>query len=68
MNSNTKLIFQKNSRRALVSFKWILFSIIVGLVVGFIGTFFSFGLSFVTVLRNQNGWLILLLPIAVFPS
>lgn len=63
MNSNTKLIFQKNSRRALVSFKWILFSIIVGLVVGFIGTFFSFGLSFVTVLRNQNGWLILLLPI-----
>lgn len=46
-----------------ISAKWIVFSLIVGLVVGLVGTAFHYSLSFVTGLRAGYPWLIFLLPI-----
>lgn len=45
------------------SAKWIIFAIISGIVVGGIGTAFSFCMSAVTHTRAQNPWIIWLLPI-----
>ena len=47
-----------NLQRLLTSIKWIIFSIIVGLIVGLCGTAFFIGLSFVTIVRGQNPELI----------
>lgn len=47
-----------------VCFKWILFSIVIGLVLGLIASGFAYALSYVTDLRLENGWLIYLLPVA----
>ncbi len=52
-----------NIQRGIVSVKWVIFAIIAGGLVGLCGTLFYFGLSFVTVLRTQNPWLIILLPV-----
>ncbi|MEE1009506.1 MAG: chloride channel protein [Agathobacter sp.] len=52
-----------NLQRLLTSIKWIIFSIIVGLIVGLCGTAFFIGLSFVTIVRGQNPELIYFLPI-----
>lgn len=62
MNDVIKHKIEHNLRRAATSVKWVIFSILVGLVVGLCGTAFHFGLSFVTVIREQNFWLIFLLP------
>ena len=50
-------------RRIQTSFKWVLFSIISGLIVGGIGTLFYFGMYVVTLMREKNPWLIFLLPV-----
>ncbi len=47
----------------LTSVKWVVFSILVGIVVGLCGTAFSVGLAKVTSLRLQHPWLIYLLPL-----
>lgn len=63
MNSILKEKIKHNIKRSLRTIKWIIFAIIVGVLVGLCGTLFYFGLSFVTLLREQNTWLIFLLPI-----
>ena len=63
MNDVIRHKIKHNAHRALVSLKWILFAIIVGIIVGLCGTAFYFALSLVTVLRTQNSWLIFLLPL-----
>lgn len=63
MNEVVKHKLKHNAHRALVSLKWIVFAIIVGIIVGLCGTTFYFALSLVTVLRVQNSWLIFLLPV-----
>lgn len=63
MNDVVKHKIHHNLHRLVVSCKWVIFSILVGLIVGFIGTVFFLGLSFVTIIRTQNPWLIYLLPI-----
>ena len=63
MNDVVKHKIHHNLHRFVVSCKWVIFSILVGLIVGFIGTVFFLGLSFVTIIRTQNPWLIYLLPI-----
>lgn len=63
MNDVIKHKIKHNAHRALVSIKWIIFAIIVGVIVGLCGTAFYFALSLVTVLRTQNTWLIFLLPL-----
>lgn len=52
-----------NLTRLKRSIKWIIFSIISGLVVGSAGTLFYFGMAIATLLREKNNWLIFLLPI-----
>ena len=52
------------SLQQLKSFaKWIVFSILAGVVVGSIGTLFYFCLSWVTKLRGNNPWIVWFLPI-----
>ena len=63
MNDVIRHKIKHNAHRALVSLKWIIFAIIVGVLVGLCGTAFYFALSLVTVLRTQNTWLIFLLPL-----
>lgn len=63
MNDVIRHKIKHNAHRALVSLKWIIFAIIVGIIVGLCGTAFYFALSLVTVLRTQNTWLIFLLPL-----
>lgn len=46
------------------STKWIAFAIISGIVVGGVGTVFSFGMSIVTQTRAKYPWLIWLLPVS----
>lgn len=63
MNEVIKHKIKHNTHRVIVSIKWVVFSIIVGILVGLCGTGFYFSLSFVTGLRETHPWLILLLPI-----
>lgn len=52
-----------NLTRLKTSIKWVIFSILAGVVVGSVGTLFYFGMTLVTLLREKNPWLIFLLPI-----
>lgn len=52
-----------NFERVLRSLKWVVFSILSGIIVGSVGTLFYFGMSLVTLMRTKNPWLIFLLPI-----
>ena len=60
MNDVIKHKIKHNAHRALVSVKWVIFAILVGGIVGLCGTAFYFCLTFVTVLRGQNPWLLYL--------
>ena len=69
MNDVIKHKIKHNAHRALVSVKWVIFAILVGGIVGLCGTAFYFCLTFVTVLRGQNPWLLYLLPVGgLIPS
>lgn len=45
------------------SLKWIVFSILSGVVIGSVGTLFYFCMTVVTLVRTKNPWVIWLLPI-----
>lgn len=62
MNDVIKHKITHNLNRLLTAGKWVVFSIIVGIVVGLFGTAFYFGLDIVTRCRNAHQWLIFLLP------
>jgi H+/Cl- antiporter ClcA len=66
MNEVIKHKIKHNLHRGVVSVKWVVFAILVGLVVGLCGTAFYYGMTLVTVLRAQNPWLIFLLPVGGF--
>ena len=67
MNETTRqLIVHKvkhNTKRLITSIKWVIFSIVVGIVAGSCGTAFYFALSVVTDFRMKYHWLIYFLPI-----
>lgn len=53
----------KNSGTSIVIFlKWSLIAVIIGLLVGFVGIAFHHLLEYATEVREENSWLILLLP------
>lgn len=52
-----------NLERIKTSIKWVIFSILSGIVVGAVGTLFYLCMSVVTLMRAKNPWLIWLLPI-----
>lgn len=62
MNDVMKHKIMHNVHRGVVSIKWVVFAILVGIVVGLCGTAFYFGMSLVTVVRTQHQWLIYFLP------
>lgn len=62
MNERFKHKLHHNLQRGRTAIKWIIFSIISGIVVGAVGTLFYFCMSYVTTLRGDHPWLIWLLP------
>ena len=63
MNDVIKHKINHNLHRGVVSIKWVVFSLIVGTIVGLCGTAFYYGMTLVTLVRVQNPRLIFLLPI-----
>ena len=53
-----------NLQRTITSIKWVIFSMLVGLIVGLCGTAFYKGLYIVTQTAIEHPWLIFLLPFA----
>ena len=53
-----------NLQRTITSIKWVIFSMLVGLIVGLCGTAYYKGQYFVTQTRIEHPWLIFLLPFA----
>lgn len=50
-------------KHILTSVKWVVFSILAGIVIGSVGTAFYFCMALVTLIRSKNPWIIWLLPI-----
>ena len=63
LNENQTYTIRHNFHRMISAVKWVVFSIISGLVVGTAGTLFSFLMTFVTNARLNHPWLLFLLPI-----
>lgn len=63
LNENQVDTIRHNFQRMISAVKWVISSIISGLVIGAVGTLFSFLLAFVTNLRLSHPWLVYLLPI-----
>lgn len=62
---NKQILFHKLRRLAndgLISARFVLLSILIGLTAGACSTLFTLSLSFSTIIREQNSWLIWLLP------
>ena len=47
----------------LAFFKWLALAVVTGLVGGAVGTLFHVSVEYVTGLRKDNPWIILLLPV-----
>lgn len=52
-----------NLNRIKTSVKWVIFSIISGVVIGSAGTLFYFAMEVVTLIRTKNSWMVFLLPV-----
>lgn len=63
MNDVVRHKIKHNLNRTKTAIKWVVFSIISGIVVGTTGTIFYFSMSFVTGLRSDYPWLVLFLPV-----
>lgn len=63
MNDVLRHKVKHNLHRIKMSAKWVVFSIISGIVVGTTGTLFYFSMSFVTKLRGDYPWILYFLPI-----
>lgn len=63
MDAYIKHKIDHNLRRIGTSVKWVIFSILSGILVGLIGTGFYFGMEFVTGTRLSYPWLIFFLPL-----
>lgn len=62
MNDFIKHKIKHNTQRFLASVKWIIFSILSGLIIGSIGSVFYLCIQLVTGFRLDNPWIIYLLP------
>ncbi|NLH01118.1 MAG: chloride channel protein [Clostridiales bacterium] len=58
-----KTLLLEHIRQPKTFIKWLILSLITGLIVGGVSTGFYYALSYVTALRISNDWLIFLLPI-----
>ena len=62
MPGSLKQTLQKYGLQLKTSIRWILFAILSGVIIGFVGTAFYYGMQSVTDLRHLHPWLIFLLP------
>ncbi len=63
LNKEQKRSIQHNFHRMISAVRWVVFSIISGLLIGAVGTLFHLSMSFVTGMRLEHPWLICLLPV-----
>ena len=63
MNDVIKHKIKHNTQRFITSMKWIVFSILSGLIIGSIGSAFYGCIKMVTELRMEHLWLLYLLPL-----
>lgn len=63
ISDNLKSTLKKAKQYFMAFLRWFILAVIVGLLCGVIGAFFAKSVSFVTHLREQNSWLIYLLPL-----
>lgn len=63
MNKRLKHKIHHNSQRFAASIKWIVFSILSGLIIGTIGSAFYHCIGIVTDMRKEIPWLLYLLPL-----
>lgn len=57
-------IAKEEGHQLLTFVKWLVFSLITGIIVGGVGAAFSISMTYVTNLRKENSWLVFLLPAA----
>lgn len=62
MPESIKQTFEKYMKQIGMSLRWILFAVLSGIVIGFVGTAFYYGMQAVTGIRMAHPWLIFLLP------
>ena len=62
LNAEQKRIIQHNFHRMISALKWVVFSILSGILIGSVGTLFYLAMSYVTNARLNHPWLICLLP------
>ena len=63
MNALLKEMLKQNAERAGIALRWVLFSLISGIVVGCVGVVFYRLMAFVTHFREMYTWVLLFLPI-----
>lgn len=61
---HTEKIAKEEGQQLLTFGKWLVFSLLTGIVVGLIGTAFSVSMTYVTRLRQAHNWLVFFLPVA----
>lgn len=57
-------IAKEEGHQLLTFGKWLIFSLLTGVVVGLVGTAFCVAMTYVTGLRQEHSWLIYFLPLA----
>lgn len=55
--------WRKQAQNALIFARWCLFAVIIGVVVGVVGSAFHHALEWATEMRQEHGWLLYLLPL-----
>lgn len=63
LNEDQKYTVRHNFHRMISAVKWVVFSILSGLLIGAVGTLFYMAMAFVTNARLNHPWLIFLLPV-----
>lgn len=63
MNERLKHKVKHNSQRFAASVKWIIFSILSGLIIGTIGSAFYYCIKLVTSIRQETPWMLFFLPL-----
>jgi len=62
-NNYLKHKLMHNSQRTLITLKWVIFSFLVGIILGAVGAAFHHGIDYVTNLRSEHFQIIFLLPV-----
>ena len=63
LSKEQRRTIQHNFHRMISAVKWVIFSILSGILIGSVGTLFDKAMTFVTGARADHPWLICLLPV-----